>query len=146
MLLSVFTIYIFSGIIKSNSSLKKFFFFWNSKAVTCLAFAAEGFLLVSGAEDGMIRVWDTKSRNIIRILKHAKGINLVILNNACLVAGFFLNLLHYSVFSSRFTFQSSSTFFPPLPSEDNASHKLAFSYFIMHALVVLKISVCNFWN
>lgn len=45
----------------------------HSKAVTCLAFAVNGHHLVSGSEDGMIRVWDTRSRNIIRILKHAKG-------------------------------------------------------------------------
>ncbi|KAL6317298.1 hypothetical protein AAG906_030051 [Vitis piasezkii] len=45
----------------------------HSKAVTCLAFATDGILLVSGSEDGMIRVWDTKTRNIFRIFKHAKG-------------------------------------------------------------------------
>ncbi|KAL1546951.1 protein ROOT INITIATION DEFECTIVE 3-like [Salvia divinorum] len=45
----------------------------HSKAVTCLASSADGFLLVSGSEDGMIRVWDTRTRNIIRIFRHAKG-------------------------------------------------------------------------
>ncbi|KAJ9674385.1 hypothetical protein PVL29_023753 [Vitis rotundifolia] len=45
----------------------------HSKAVTCLAFAMDGILLVSGSEDGMVRVWDTKTRNIFRIFKHAKG-------------------------------------------------------------------------
>ncbi|CBI19506.3 hypothetical protein VitviT2T_027551 [Vitis vinifera] len=45
----------------------------HSKAVTCLAFATDGILLVSGSEDGMVRVWDTKTRNIFRIFKHAKG-------------------------------------------------------------------------
>ncbi|RVW40531.1 Protein ROOT initiation defective 3 [Vitis vinifera] len=46
---------------------------YSSKAVTCLAFATDGILLVSGSEDGMVRVWDTKTRNIFRIFKHAKG-------------------------------------------------------------------------
>ncbi|KAI8549932.1 hypothetical protein RHMOL_Rhmol06G0063600 [Rhododendron molle] len=45
----------------------------HSKAVTCLAFSADGVLLVSGYEDGMVRVWDTKTHNIVRIFKHGKG-------------------------------------------------------------------------
>ncbi|CAA0814350.1 Protein ROOT INITIATION DEFECTIVE 3 [Striga hermonthica] len=45
----------------------------HSKAVTCLASSVDGFLLVSGSEDGMIRVWDTRARNLIRIFRHAKG-------------------------------------------------------------------------
>ncbi|GAV72613.1 WD40 domain-containing protein [Cephalotus follicularis] len=45
----------------------------HSKAVTCLAYSKEGNLLLSGSEDGMIRIWDPKSHNIIRMLKHAKG-------------------------------------------------------------------------
>ncbi|PIN16451.1 WD40 repeat protein [Handroanthus impetiginosus] len=45
----------------------------HSKAVTCLASSADGFLLVSGSEDGMIRVWDTRTRNIVRVFRHAKG-------------------------------------------------------------------------
>ncbi|KAF8377549.1 hypothetical protein HHK36_030931 [Tetracentron sinense] len=44
-----------------------------SKAVTCLAFSMDGILLVSGSDDGIIRVWDTKSHNIVRIFRHAKG-------------------------------------------------------------------------
>ncbi|XP_052200913.1 protein ROOT INITIATION DEFECTIVE 3 [Diospyros lotus] len=44
-----------------------------SKAVTSLAFDVDGVLLISGYEDGMVRVWDTRTRNIIRIFKHAKG-------------------------------------------------------------------------
>ncbi|XP_057974115.1 protein ROOT INITIATION DEFECTIVE 3 [Malania oleifera] len=47
--------------------------FDHSKAITCLAFGMDGVLLVSGSEDGMIRVWDTKMRNIIRIFKHSKA-------------------------------------------------------------------------
>lgn len=45
----------------------------NSKAITCLASSADGSLLVSGSEDGMIRVWDTERRNITRVFRHAKG-------------------------------------------------------------------------
>ncbi|KAK4492119.1 hypothetical protein RD792_002916 [Penstemon davidsonii] len=45
----------------------------HSKAITCLASSADGFLLVSGSEDGMIRVWDTRTRNITRIFRHTKG-------------------------------------------------------------------------
>ncbi|GAA0153410.1 hypothetical protein LIER_11655 [Lithospermum erythrorhizon] len=44
-----------------------------SKAITCLASSMDGIHLVSGSEDGMIRVWDTTKRNIIRIFRHAKG-------------------------------------------------------------------------
>ncbi|KAL0360843.1 UNVERIFIED_CONTAM: protein ROOT INITIATION defective [Sesamum radiatum] len=45
----------------------------HSKVVTCLASSADGFLLVSGSEDGMIRVWDTRTRNIVRVFRHTKG-------------------------------------------------------------------------
>ncbi|KAH6824676.1 Transducin/WD40 repeat-like superfamily protein [Perilla frutescens var. hirtella] len=45
----------------------------HGKSVTCLASSADGFLLVSGSEDGMIRVWDTRTRNIIRVFRHSKG-------------------------------------------------------------------------
>ncbi|KAL0291832.1 UNVERIFIED_CONTAM: protein ROOT INITIATION defective [Sesamum radiatum] len=45
----------------------------HSKGVTCLASSADGFLLVSGSEDGMIRVWDTRTRNVIRVFRHTKG-------------------------------------------------------------------------
>lgn len=33
----------------------------------------DGYLLVSGSEDGLVRVWETKSRNITRVFRHAKG-------------------------------------------------------------------------
>lgn len=46
---------------------------FSSKAVTCLAFSMDGFTLVSGSEDGMVRVWDTKSQHVTRVLKHGKG-------------------------------------------------------------------------
>ncbi|XP_023765625.1 protein ROOT INITIATION DEFECTIVE 3 [Lactuca sativa] len=44
-----------------------------SKAICSLGFALDGYQLVVGSEDGMVRVWDTKTRNIIRVFKHAKG-------------------------------------------------------------------------
>ncbi|CAM8878311.1 unnamed protein product [Rhodiola kirilowii] len=43
------------------------------KAIRCLAFDSKGVLLISGLEDGTIRVWDIKARNIVRDLKHSKG-------------------------------------------------------------------------
>ncbi|XP_073126614.1 protein ROOT INITIATION DEFECTIVE 3 [Henckelia pumila] len=45
----------------------------HSKAVTCLASGADGLLLVSGSEDATIRVWDTKTRNIVRVFRYTKG-------------------------------------------------------------------------
>ncbi|KAI7733980.1 hypothetical protein M8C21_001403 [Ambrosia artemisiifolia] len=44
-----------------------------SKAICSLAFALDGLQLVAGSEDGFVRVWDTKTHNIIRVFKHAKG-------------------------------------------------------------------------
>ncbi|KAK4722754.1 hypothetical protein R3W88_012987 [Solanum pinnatisectum] len=44
-----------------------------SKAITCLALSTDGSLLISGSEDGMVRVWNTKNHNITRIFRHAKG-------------------------------------------------------------------------
>lgn len=43
------------------------------RAVTSLAFRADGFSLVSGSEDGQIRVWDTRTRDIVRLFPHGKG-------------------------------------------------------------------------
>jgi len=45
----------------------------NSRAVTSLTFCADGISLASGSEDGLIRIWDTGTRNIVRMLKHGKG-------------------------------------------------------------------------
>ncbi|KAL4196119.1 hypothetical protein AMTRI_Chr04g181740 [Amborella trichopoda] len=45
----------------------------HSKAVTSLAFSMDGFSLVSGSEDGTVRVWDVVSSQCIRIFKHGKG-------------------------------------------------------------------------
>ncbi|WOL13512.1 hypothetical protein Cni_G22282 [Canna indica] len=44
-----------------------------SKAITCLAFSMDGVTLVSGSEDGFVRVWDTRTKHVTRVLKHAKG-------------------------------------------------------------------------
>ncbi|XP_077213799.1 transducin/WD40 repeat-like superfamily protein [Tasmannia lanceolata] len=55
----------------------------HSKAVTCLAFSMDGVSLVSGSEDGVLRVWDTKTRHVVRTFKHAKGPinNVLVLRN-----------------------------------------------------------------
>ncbi|XP_027351601.1 protein ROOT INITIATION DEFECTIVE 3 [Abrus precatorius] len=45
----------------------------HSKAVTCLAYDTSGNLLISGSEDGMVRVWNTRTRNIVRMFRHVKG-------------------------------------------------------------------------
>ncbi|XVF36291.1 hypothetical protein REPUB_Repub19eG0045500 [Reevesia pubescens] len=45
----------------------------HSKPVTCLTYSAQRNLLLSGSEDGMVRVWDVKTQNIIRMFRHAKG-------------------------------------------------------------------------
>ncbi|XP_027093048.2 protein ROOT INITIATION DEFECTIVE 3 isoform X1 [Coffea arabica] len=45
----------------------------HNKAITCLGLSMDGYLLVSGSEDGMVRVWDTRTRNIFRVFRHAKG-------------------------------------------------------------------------
>ncbi|XP_028783345.1 protein ROOT INITIATION DEFECTIVE 3-like, partial [Neltuma alba] len=45
----------------------------HSKAVTCLTYSASENLLISGSEDGMVRVWNAKTHNFVRMFKHAKG-------------------------------------------------------------------------
>ncbi|CAO2821522.1 unnamed protein product [Amaranthus hypochondriacus] len=45
----------------------------SSRAVSSLAFCADGISLVSGSEDGKIRIWDTRTRNIVRMFTHSKG-------------------------------------------------------------------------
>ncbi|CAM8918992.1 unnamed protein product [Rhodiola kirilowii] len=59
----------------------------HGKAVCCLAFDSKGVLLISGSEDGIIRVWDIRTSNIVRILKHSKGP----VNNIFVVRHFGLN-------------------------------------------------------
>ncbi|CAN1273926.1 Protein ROOT INITIATION DEFECTIVE 3 [Linum perenne] len=44
-----------------------------SEAVTSLAYSANGNCLLAGSENGLIRVWNPKNNNVIRIFKHAKG-------------------------------------------------------------------------
>ncbi|KFK34207.1 hypothetical protein AALP_AA5G114800 [Arabis alpina] len=44
-----------------------------SKAVTCLAYCADGNLLISGSEDGRVCVWDPKSHRHIRTFSHGNG-------------------------------------------------------------------------
>ncbi|KAG0482411.1 hypothetical protein HPP92_010495 [Vanilla planifolia] len=44
-----------------------------SKAITCLAFSSDGVTLVSGSEDGIVRVWNTMSEQMTRLLKYGKG-------------------------------------------------------------------------
>ncbi|KAK7295545.1 hypothetical protein RJT34_18455 [Clitoria ternatea] len=45
----------------------------HSKAVTCLAFGTSENVLISGSEDGMVRVWNARTHNIVRMFRHAKG-------------------------------------------------------------------------
>ncbi|EPS65018.1 hypothetical protein M569_09761, partial [Genlisea aurea] len=45
----------------------------HGKAITSLALSADGNLLVSGSEDGMVRIWDFQKRTTIRVLRHSKG-------------------------------------------------------------------------
>ncbi|XP_008378033.1 protein ROOT INITIATION DEFECTIVE 3-like isoform X1 [Malus domestica] len=44
-----------------------------SKAVTCIAYGISGNHLISGSEDGMVRIWDAITHNIVRMFKHANG-------------------------------------------------------------------------
>ncbi|WCJ35436.1 Transducin/WD40 repeat-like superfamily protein [Euphorbia peplus] len=44
-----------------------------SKPVTCLVYNTKRNFLLAGAEDGMIRVWNLRTRTIVRTFKHAKG-------------------------------------------------------------------------
>ncbi|CAO2822035.1 unnamed protein product [Amaranthus hypochondriacus] len=44
----------------------------SSRAVNSLAFCADGISLVSGSEDGKIRIWNTRTRNIVRMFRHSK--------------------------------------------------------------------------
>ncbi|PQQ15604.1 protein ROOT INITIATION DEFECTIVE 3 [Prunus yedoensis var. nudiflora] len=55
----------------------------HSNAVTCLVYSISGNCLISGSEDGMVRVWDAKSHNIVRVFKHAKGPvnNILVINS-----------------------------------------------------------------
>ncbi|PNT76362.1 hypothetical protein BRADI_1g47490v3 [Brachypodium distachyon] len=45
----------------------------HSKGVTSLASSTDGLLLVSGSEDGSVRVWDTRTQQVTRKFKHSQG-------------------------------------------------------------------------
>uniref|UniRef100_A0ACD5XWL5 Uncharacterized protein n=1 Tax=Avena sativa TaxID=4498 RepID=A0ACD5XWL5_AVESA len=45
----------------------------HSKGITSLASSTDGLLLVSGSEDGNVRVWDTRSQQVTRKFKHSQG-------------------------------------------------------------------------
>ncbi|KAI9083254.1 hypothetical protein K1719_034786 [Acacia pycnantha] len=45
----------------------------HSKAITCLTYSASENLLISGSEDGMVRLWNVKKRTLERTFKYAKG-------------------------------------------------------------------------
>lgn len=94
----------------------------HSKAVTCLSFDANGVLLVSGYEDGMVRVWDTKTRNIVRIFKHGKGpVNniLVVGSPLCLNPRMLLNSQSSSIK------RHGSSLPPPLEKYANSTDEIA---------------------
>ncbi|KAF6153796.1 hypothetical protein GIB67_001029 [Kingdonia uniflora] len=45
----------------------------NDRAITAVAIANGGVNLVSASEDGTVRIWDTKSGQVIRIFAHERG-------------------------------------------------------------------------
>lgn len=47
-------------------------------AVTSLASSTDGLLLVSGSEDGNVRVWDTRCQQVTRKFKHSQGYTLIL--------------------------------------------------------------------
>lgn len=54
-------------------------------------YSISGNCLISGSEDGVIRVWDAKSHNIVRVFKHAKGnLNAMLIIAFLLALGFFV--------------------------------------------------------
>ncbi|XP_042373621.1 protein ROOT INITIATION DEFECTIVE 3-like [Zingiber officinale] len=44
-----------------------------SKGITSLALSKDGFSLVSGSEDGFVRIWNTITKQFTRVFKHGKG-------------------------------------------------------------------------
>jgi WD40 repeat protein len=46
----------------------------NSKKVTCLSISLDDFTMASGSEDATIRIWDTLSRQCIKIINNNGGI------------------------------------------------------------------------
>ncbi|EFA75458.1 WD40 repeat-containing protein [Heterostelium album PN500] len=55
-----------------SSQMKKIFI-GHTKPLTTLALSMDGSLLVSGATDGSVNIWDTYSRQIVRSLTNIKG-------------------------------------------------------------------------
>ncbi|XP_010667550.2 protein ROOT INITIATION DEFECTIVE 3 [Beta vulgaris subsp. vulgaris] len=87
----------------------------SSRAVTSLAFCADGISLVSGSEDGKIRIWDTRTRNIVRMFRHAKGP----------VTNILVTRLSESVLKSQATVGRRTLFMPPsLEKYANSSEEL----------------------
>uniref|UniRef100_A0A0E0EAD1 Uncharacterized protein n=1 Tax=Oryza meridionalis TaxID=40149 RepID=A0A0E0EAD1_9ORYZ len=50
----------------------------HSKAVTSLASSTDGLILISGSEDGNVRVWDTRTQQVIRKFKHSQVTNVLL--------------------------------------------------------------------
>lgn len=63
------------GSMTSASSAKDDVFSGNSTAVTALAVSLDGSMLISGAQDGRVLVWDISTKQLVRTLKqHASSI------------------------------------------------------------------------
>ncbi|EXB71793.1 WD repeat-containing protein 18 [Morus notabilis] len=87
----------------------------HSKAVTCLQYGTTGNVLISGSEDGMIRVWDARTYNIIRVLRHAKGP----VNNIILVREQLKNFQRIS--NSQAFLRKHASLLPPLEKYANST-------------------------
>ncbi|XP_057744343.1 protein ROOT INITIATION DEFECTIVE 3 [Arachis stenosperma] len=85
----------------------------HSKSVTCLAYGISGNLLISGSEDGMIRVWNARTHNIVRMFKYAKGP----VSNICVVRPEIDSTSHILQSSSR---KQGSDLPPPLEKYANS--------------------------
>ncbi|MED6158808.1 hypothetical protein PIB30_036221 [Stylosanthes scabra] len=89
----------------------------HSKSVTCLAYGISGNLLISGSEDGMVRVWDARTHNIVRMFKYAKGP----VSNICVVRPEIDSTNRISQSSSR---KQGSDLPPPLEKYSNSVEDL----------------------
>ncbi|KAH7523637.1 protein ROOT INITIATION DEFECTIVE 3 [Ziziphus jujuba] len=89
----------------------------HSNAVTCLAYGTTGNLLISGSEDGMVRVWDARTHNIVRMFKHAKGP----VNNILVVRQQFYNNFHINPNMQVSSRRHGSLLPPPLEKYDNST-------------------------
>ncbi|XP_047329978.1 protein ROOT INITIATION DEFECTIVE 3-like [Impatiens glandulifera] len=96
--------------------------FFHSEAVTCLKLASNGNLLVSGSMDGMVRIWDTKTRMIVRTLKLCKGSPV---NNILVVRqSQFLRPHGLSYSQSSSIVKHKSSLPPPLEKYSNSSNEV----------------------